>query len=367
MELPQISDYRSLFLNDVPLLDVRAPVEFMQGAFPLSTNFPLLNDKERESIGIEYKNLGQDQAIKLGHQLVQGDIKNERVCLWEEFFKRHPEGILYCFRGGMRSKISQQWIHDKTGIVVPRVQGGYKAMRRFLIDELESSVKRLNPIMLGGRTGIGKTILLTKFTQQLDLEGILNHRGSVFGKHVSPQPAQIDIENTISIELLKHLNHQHNTLVIEDEAPNIGSRKIPEVLFTKMKLSPLILLEASVEERVSITFQEYITESLSEHQQHYGEEKGFALWTEQLNQSIDKIKRRLGGSRHKELKSLLSDAIQQQISHNNIQSHKDWINYLLVDYYDPMYDFQISKKLDRVVFKGNQSDVLEYLHSQNVF
>jgi len=139
------------------------------------------------------------------------------------------------------------------------------------------------------------------------------------------------------------------------------------VLFNKMKVSPLILLEASVEERVDITFHEYIIEALSEHQQHYGDETGFIIWTEQLLASIDKIKRRLGGARHKELKSLLTSAIQQQVSNNNILSHKDWIKYLLVDYYDPMYDFQISKKLDRVVFKGNQSEVLDYLHSQNIF
>jgi len=366
MDLPQIDDYRSLFLNDVPLLDVRAPVEFSQGAFPLSENFPLINDTERESIGIQYKNLGQDEAIKLGHQLVQGDVKSSRVDNWEHFFNSHPEGLLYCFRGGMRSKISQQWIYEKTGQVFPRVKGGYKAMRRFLIDELESSVEKIQPLMLGGRTGIGKTILLQKLAQQVDLEGIFNHRGSVFGKHVSPQPTQIDIENTLSISLMKHLHSNHNKLVFEDEAPNIGSRKIPEVLFNKMKQSPLILLEATVDERVDITFQEYIIEALSEHQLHYGEEQGFTIWCEQLHESIDKIKRRLGGERHKQLKLLLTEAIQQQQSSNQTELHKNWIRTLLVDYYDPMYDFQTSKKLDRVIFRGNQADVLNFLHEKGI-
>lgn len=366
MDLPQLDDYRSLFLNDVPLLDVRAPVEFALGAFPLSENFPLINDKERESIGIQYKDLGQDEAIKLGHQLVQGEIKTTRVDHWENFFKLHPEGILYCFRGGMRSKISQQWIYEKTGKVYPRVKGGYKAMRRFLIDELDTSVQQIQPMMLGGRTGIGKTILLQKINQQVDLEGLFNHRGSVFGKHVSPQPSQIDIENTLSISLMKHLHQHQNHLVFEDEAPNIGSRKIPEVLFDKMKQSPLILLEATVDERVDITFQEYIIEALSEHQLHYGEEDGFTIWCSQLHESIDKIKRRLGGERHKQLKALLSDAIQQQQSSNNLDSHKNWIKTLLVDYYDPMYDFQTSKKLDRVIFRGHQNDVLSFLHEQGI-
>ena len=153
MDLPQTDDYRSLLLNDTALLDVRAPVEFNQGAFPFAENFPLINDQEREEIGIRYKGLGQDEAIRLGHQLVHGKIKSERVNYWQNFFKQHPQGVLYCFRGGMRSKISQQWIYEKTGIIYPRIKGGYKAMRRFLIDELETSAFQINPIMLGGRTG----------------------------------------------------------------------------------------------------------------------------------------------------------------------------------------------------------------------
>ncbi len=360
IELPQLDDYRSLFLNNTPLLDVRAPVEFNQGAFPFTENVPLMNDQERTDIGIRYKNAGQDEAIKLGHKLVQGKIKSERVERWANFFEQHPQGILYCFRGGMRSKISQQWIYEKTGIIYPRVKGGYKAMRRFLIDELETSIQRIEPIILSGRTGIGKTIFLKKIKQQIDLEGLFHHRGSVFGKHVTSQPSQIDIENTLSIELLKHLNQGHTKIVLEDEGSNIGSRRLPENLIKKMKQSPIILLEASIEERIDITFQEYIIEALAEHQSYYGEELGFTRWTEQLVESIDKIQRRLGGLRHKELKALLNNAIQQQVS-GDIESHKEWIKVLLVEYYDPMYDYQLSKKQERVVFKGNKNDVFDYL------
>lgn len=360
IELPQLDDYRSLFLNNTPLLDVRAPIEFKQGAFPFTENFPLMNDQERTDIGIRYKNLGQDEAIKLGHELVQGDIKEERVNHWAEFIKQNPEGILFCFRGGMRSKISQQWIYEKTGIIYPRIKGGYKAMRRFLIDELEVSSQCIEPIILSGRTGIGKTIFLKRLSQQIDLEGLFHHRGSVFGKHVTPQPTQIDIENSLSIELLKHLHQGNKKIVLEDEGSNIGSRRLPESLINKMKQSPIVLLEASIDERIDITFQEYIIESLAEHQSFYGEELGFTRWTEQLIDSIDKIQRRLGGLRHKELKELLNDAIQQQKAGND-ESHKEWIKILLVDYYDPMYDYQLSKKEERVVFKGKQDDVYDYL------
>ena len=362
-ELPQIDDYRSLFLNDTPLLDVRAPVEFSQGAFPCSENFPLINDAEREAIGTRYKNLGQDEAIQLGHTLVQGEVKSARILQWEQFVKQHPEGVLYCFRGGMRSKISQQWIYEQTGIIYPRIRGGYKALRRFLIDELESSIQRITPIILGGRTGIGKTIFLKQLSQKIDLEGIYHHRGSVFGKHVTPQPSQIDIENTLSIEFIKLLHRGYNTLVLEDEGGNIGSRRLPDSLIKKMKQSPIVMLEASIEDRIDITFQEYINEALAEHQSFYGTAMGFQRWTDQLHEALDKIERRLGGVRYKEIKALLTSALQQH-ANGNTEAHKEWIKVLLVEYYDPMYDYQLSKKQDQVVFKGNNNDVLDYLKSK---
>jgi tRNA 2-selenouridine synthase len=361
MELPQTDDYRSLFLSDIPLLDVRAPVEFSQGAFPFAENFPIIDDQERHKIGIQYKNMGQDKAIELGHKLVQGDIKSQRVEHWQNFFKQHPQGVLYCFRGGMRSKLSQQWLYEKTGIVYPRIKGGYKAMRRFLIDELDNSANVLKPVMLGGRTGIGKTLLLKKLRQKIDLEGIYHHRGSVFGKHVTPQPSQIDVENSLSIEFFKLRDKGFINIVLEDEGNNIGSRCIPDTLFEKMKSSPLILLEATLEQRTEITFQEYITEALNEHQQYYGESEGFDKWSEQLTNSLEKIQRRLGGERYKQLKAIMDHALQQQRSNDDTENHKQWIKVLLADYYDPMYDFQTEKKLDRIVFKGTQDEVLDYL------
>jgi tRNA 2-selenouridine synthase len=128
-----------------------------------------------------------------------------------------------------------------------------------------------------------------------------------------------------------------------------------------MKQSPIVLLEASIEERINITYQEYIIEALAEYQALYGEELGFDSWAEKLHESVDKIQRRLGGVRYKALKILLTDAITQQQSTAIAEHHKEWIKVLLADYYDPMYDFQLAKKQDRVVFKGQQDDVLVYL------
>ena len=85
--------YADILNRGVPLLDVRAPVEFSQGAFPGAINLPLMEDEERHRVGKRYKQAGQDSAIKLGHELVSGQIKNERVAKWVEFAKAHLAGV----------------------------------------------------------------------------------------------------------------------------------------------------------------------------------------------------------------------------------------------------------------------------------
>jgi len=343
------------------MMDVRAPVEFEQGAFPGVENLPLMNNEERHNVGIRYKEMGQDEAIELGHELVSGDIKDGRVDDWANFIQQHPEGVLYCFRGGMRSKISQQWLYDKTDVVYPRVKGGYKAMRRFLLDELEADTQAIQPIILSGRTGTGKTVLLQQLQHMVDLEKIFNHRGSVFGIHATPQPSQIDAENQLAITLLKFRHQNILRLVFEDESANIGSRRIPENLYAKLKASPLVVLEADNEQRVDITFDEYITNALKEYQGMHGDEQGFDLWAAYLETSIDKIQRRLGGERHTKLRGIMQDAIAAHRSQNDTRQHRQWIHSLLIDYYDPMYDYQLSKKVDRVQFRGERQDILQYL------
>ena len=361
MDLPEIDCYTKLLGSDVPLIDVRAPVEYTQGAFPFASNYPLMNDEERRLIGICYKQHGQQKAIELGQKLVSGDLKNTRVDPWEKFAKQHPKGALYCFRGGLRSKIAQQWIYEQTGILYPRVKGGYKALRHFLLEQLDTLAICLEPVIIGGRTGVGKTLLLHQLHQQIDLEGIYGHRGSAFGKHVFPQPSQIDVENDLSIAMLKFSINNIYNIALEDEAANIGSRQLPKALFQKMQQAPLILLEANADQRVDIVFNEYVTEALTQFSSVLGECNGTAAWIENLTTSLDKIKRRLGGARFKALHDQVMDAIHIQQTQHDTKQHKQWIKILLTEYYDPMYDYQISKKAQRIVFSGEQDAVIQYL------
>ena len=362
---PNTDDFLALFLNDTPMMDVRAPVEYSKGAFPNTVNDPLMNDDERHLVGIRYKKKGQDSAIELGNELVCGETKAQRLAQWVAFTEQNPEGYLYCFRGGLRSRTTQQWIKE-AGVDYPLVTGGYKAMRRFLIDELEKSVKALNFRVISGRTGTGKTRVLKLTPNFIDLEGLANHRGSSFGRQLTPQPGQIDFENALSIELLKSLHQRSGSVYIEDESRLIGRSAIPQAFRDVSAISDIVVLEASLDERMDIVLQDYVIDMTQAYQSQAGSEAGFSLFSEYLLGSVSRISKRLGGEQTKRLEGIMHNALNTQKSAGNLEAkslepHKEWIQILLSDYYDPMYDYQLSKKAERIIFKGDKNSILEWV------
>ncbi len=362
---PQVDDLASLFINDIPLLDVRAPVEFEQGAFPMSVNIPLMSDAEREAVGIKYKEQGQDAAILLGAELLGKEGQKQRKKAWAAFMEKSQKvgGVLYCFRGGLRSQISQQWLFDETGVDFPRVAGGYKAMRRFLIGSIERIVSSIPIVILGGRTGSGKTRLLKQLTNSIDLEGLANHRGSAFGPTATPQPSQINFENALAIDMLKKEAAGVAFFVIEDEARNVGSLGVPQALFEAMQKAPIVKLEVPQDERNQISIEEYIVDTQNHFDEIYGEEQGAIKLSEHLLASLAKIQKRLGGVRYQKAKAQMEAAIRQRLSTGSLDGFVPVVNTLLVDYYDPMYDYQIEKKKSRICFNGSVREVLAYLEA----
>ncbi len=359
---PDTDDYLSLFLNDVPLMDVRAPVEFARGSFPTAENAPLMNDDERHQVGICYKEQGQDKAIELGHQLVDGDIKAERIEAWKQFVRQHPEGYLFCFRGGLRSRLTQQWIKD-SGIDYPLVQGGYKALRRFLIDSLEQRLEAGEFQVLSGRTGTGKTRVLQQLPNPVDLEGLANHRGSSFGRQVTPQPSQIDFENRLAIALLKAHHFRTGPVQLEDESRLVGRCALPDTLRERMSAAPLLVLERSLEERTAIIREDYVEGMCADYLARDGEENGWLNFQEYLLSALDRIRKRLGGERHQQLRKVMEDALSLQQRQHDLSGHDAWIQALLQDYYDPMYDYQLSKKQGRILVRGGPKTIIEWANS----
>lgn len=353
-------DYLSLFLNDVPLMDSRAPVEFARGAFPNSVNLPLMTDREREQVGTCYKEQGQDAAIQLGHSLVNGEVKAQRVQGWINFAQQHPQGYLYCFRGGLRSQICQQWMRE-SGCDYPRVIGGYKAMRRFLLEQLERICHEQPILILAGHTGAAKTELLQLLPGAVDLEALANHRGSAFGKKPDGQPSQIDFENRLVIAMLK-MQHRgpQQTLILEDESRLIGRCALPLNLRERMANSPVVLLDSDLEARVEHSWLNYILRKSAEWQAQVSEEQAFGCFADDLRDSLFHIRRRLGGERYEQIRSMLESALDAQQAGDPTQ-HRDWIRCLLRDYYDPMYEWQWQRHQERVVFKGSAQAVQQWV------
>jgi tRNA 2-selenouridine synthase len=354
------SNYREIFLNDVPMMDARAPVEFNKGAFPGVLNLPLMDDSERQRVGTCYKQHGQDAAIAMGHQLVSGQVKDERVAAWAAFAKANPHGYLYCFRGGLRSQITQQWLAE-AGIDYPRVIGGYKAMRTFLLETTQQAVAECDFVILGGLTGTGKTDVLVQLNNSLDLEGHANHRGSSFGKRATGQPMQIDFENRLAIDLLKQRARGVEQFILEDEGRMVGSCTVPLALYQGMQEYPLVWLEDAFEDRVERILRDYVINLCAEFISLHGEEDGFRLYAERLLQSLSNIQKRLGGERYQRLLAIMQAALDEQQRSAAVDLHRGWIDGMLREYYDPMYVFQRESKASRIEFAGDQAAVIAYL------
>ncbi|MFT5597620.1 MAG: tRNA 2-selenouridine synthase [Chitinophagales bacterium] len=361
-------NYLQLFLDDVPMMDVRAPIEFAKGAFPYSANIPLLDDQQREQIGIQYKNAGEEEAIELGLKLATPDIRAERLEQWLDFCRGHAQGYLYCFRGGLRSRTTQSWIREQ-GVEFPLVKGGYKAMRRFLIDELATSVDQLPFVIVSGLTGSGKTRVLQQIQHHVDLEGIANHRGSAFGRAASDiQPSVIDLENQISIELLKHRHHfPGKPVFLEDEGRCIGRVNMPEILYKKMQKAPRAILEVDVESRIQLISEDYIENAWPQYQALYGDlaEVEFSRY---ILENLARIQKRLGGDKYKQVRQCFEAALIQFYVDQDSSEFYDGIHTLLVDYYDPMYRYQLSNKDVDIIFQGPEDSYLEWAEDtiQNV-
>lgn len=364
---PDTQDFASLFLDDIPLLDVRAPVEFSKGAFPHADNLPLIDNDERHRIGICYKQSGQQAAIDLGNRLVTGAIREARLEAWKAWWQAHPSGYLYCFRGGLRSQTTQQWLRE-AGVDAPLVKGGYKALRRFLLESMDRQLARLHFTVLSGRTGCGKTRVIERLHNAVDLEGLAHHRGSAFGRRPAGQPAQIDFENGLAIALLKQQeklkqeNQRPATVVLEDESKLIGHCYLPPALQERIKTAPRVMIEETLENRVQVTLEDYVIGPLAEYAEYYGEEQAFKQLSQSLLEAMDRIRRRLGGSRHQDLRAKLEAALAQQSRNGATDQHRGWIAELLSGYYDPMYDYGLKKHRDGdVLFRGTRAEALEYL------
>jgi len=247
-----------------PVIDVRTPAEFEQGHFPGAKNVELFTNVERSIVGTVYKKEGRQPAILKALEFSSPRFKEliKRV-------KKHNTNdtfLVHCWRGGMRSG-AVAWLLELYGFKVFLLKGGYKSFRRKVLTEFD---EQRNIIVLGGRTGSGKTFVLHELKnlgeQVIDLEGLAHHKGSSFGAiGEKPQPSQEEFENNLFFELLK--TDKKKPLWLEDESRAIGNKGIPEKLWNQLREAKVFFLDIPFEIRlknIAETYGKYSVKELIE-------------------------------------------------------------------------------------------------------
>ena len=330
-------------------LDVRAPCEFRRGHLPNSVNIPILNDLERDLVGKAYRKHGKERAVNLGHELCSGARKSKLLQDWVTEINKKNSLNLLCLRGGLRSQIASKWLQE-IGETIRPVEGGYKVLRQTCLSLLEKPDKKF--WIIGGKTGSGKTEIIKNLSNSIDLEGRASHRGSAFGGRLKEQPSLSTFENFLAVD---YLNLDRNSLVLEDEGRSIGSVSIPPSWFDLMRASPIALVKLDLEDRVARIKAEYVDDALLE----YGDDSvAVQQLHERYQESARKIAKRLGATNLASLRVLMEEAFLEKREHN------DWIEHLLSNYYDPMYEYQLKRKSERIVFSGDSVAVKDFLDSK---
>jgi tRNA 2-selenouridine synthase len=229
-------------------------------------------------------------------------------------------------------------------------------------------------VILGGKTGTGKTWLLKELSHSLDLEGLAHHRGSSFGRFPDGQPRQINFENNLAVLLMRLRAGGAEKFWLEDEGRMIGSICLPQSLRDKMTEAPLVMLEEELDYRINVILKDYVIDLYAYYEQYtsmhekqtgvdpdssrMSQEIAFEQFSEYLLDSLKRVKKRLGGDRYQHINKLMTEALKEQSDNGSIAAHKLWIETLLTSYYDPMYEYQLEKKQHRVIFRGNSHQIL---------
>ena len=122
-----------------------------------------------------------------------------------------------------------------------------------------------------------------------------------------------------------------------------------------MKAGQQVKIE--IEKILSKKHNNDITKKLISLTDLYGDESILKNLNKLLQSSLLKIRKRLGLMLYNEI----SIKIQNILIHSCKISHEEWIKELLVNYYDPMYDYQLEIKKDRCLLKSNKSEVIKFL------
>ncbi len=240
------------------IIDARSEDEYALDHLPNAVNWPSLNNEERIFVGTMYKQVGAFEAQKHGGAMVAANIARH---IQREVLElpKNWQPLIYCWRGGKRSG-SLSLVLGQIGFKVNLIEGGYKAFRAAIVEDIPKRVAPLQFKVISGPTGSGKTRLLyalaAEGAQVLDLEDLACHRSSVLG-HIpgQPQPSQKRFD-TLVWQALRSFDPARPVFV-ESESRKVGNLSIPESLMLAMRDSPCFELQLSLDERVALLMEDY--------------------------------------------------------------------------------------------------------------
>ncbi len=240
------------------IIDARSEGEYALDHLPHAVNWPSLNNEERIFVGTMYKQQGAFEAQKHGAAMVAANIARH---IQREVLElpKNWQPLIYCWRGGKRSG-SLSLVLGQIGFKVNLIEGGYKAFRAAMVEDIPKRVAPLQFKVISGPTGSGKTRLLyalaAEGAQVLDLEDLASHRSSVLG-HIpgQPQPSQKRFD-TLVWQALRSFDPARPVFV-ESESRKVGNLSIPESLMLAMRDSPCFELQLSLDERVALLMEDY--------------------------------------------------------------------------------------------------------------
>jgi tRNA 2-selenouridine synthase len=240
------------------IIDARSPSEYQLDRLPHAVNWPSLNDEERERVGTVYKQINSFEARKIGGALVARNVAAHIEAHCQDKTKNWKP-LIYCWRGGKRSG-SLALILGQIGFDVHLIEGGYKAFRAAMLEDLQTLSGQFDYRVVCAPTGSGKTRLLHALDQTdeqiLDLEALANHRSSVLGLvpgEVQPSQKQYDMRIWQALKALDPVR----PVYVESESKKVGNVSIPECLIAAMRSGRCLRLDLPLASRVSLLLEDY--------------------------------------------------------------------------------------------------------------
>lgn len=239
------------------VIDARSEREFLEDHLPGAVNLPVVNNDEYAEVGTTHRT-DTHRAYLVGVSYALKNISH----LIDDLVARYPKDarmLVYCFRGGKRSKL---WFDalSTIGYRVDRLPGGWKAYRAWVREQLAQLPSRFRYHVLCGPTGCGKTRLLGALAnvgaQALDLEGLASHRGSLIGDIPGvAQPSQKWFDSLL-VDRLRRFDPSRPVWV-ESESRKIGAIQLPAELLQAMHAGRIFAISAPMSERVKLWREDY--------------------------------------------------------------------------------------------------------------